>query len=422
MKQVKIYKDAVAAMERRTAYSPEMARVIGVQEAVFLMQLLFWSTDGRISVDREGWMYKSAEEWEDETGLNYKQQLIVRKNLKKRQLISDRYERLSHKLWFRLNDTPFETLMEDIVAAQKKRAEKRRKKGAYPTVGDGHIQAKEHIPLREVAPPTVGDGHVPLRDFDSTKKTAESTAKSTLPKSLSRERDLESSSKIEPGTDGSWVGKVQATDGTMAEAFTKLFPDTPGPLKDPGLARKYLRARQGPLTDKVIRLLVDFYREARVDGVASSTWRVKNPFTLLNRGALDKAITICQQHVRELITEQREGIGRRLSPGTVAASMGRVMEISKERWLECADREQSSTVAYAARGAILKLGTSTYIQRERNRIAAELADNPAWLSAITGNKWDAVKMFGFTETEIVDLQTADLKKYTDEIERLSSYL
>jgi hypothetical protein len=49
--------------------------------AVLLSQLIYWSRRGRDMVEREGWVYKTAREWEMETGLTWKMQRRARRIL-----------------------------------------------------------------------------------------------------------------------------------------------------------------------------------------------------------------------------------------------------------------------------------------------------------------------------------------------------
>ena len=78
---------------------PKLAKAVGIPEAIFLQQLRYWT--GRSKRDG-GWVYKSADEWEEETGLTYRQQGRVRKQLKKLGVIEERLARREHRLYFRL--------------------------------------------------------------------------------------------------------------------------------------------------------------------------------------------------------------------------------------------------------------------------------------------------------------------------------
>ena len=83
------------------AYYPRLAIALGgVKEAVFVCQLLYW--EGKQS-DPERWIHKSLEEIRSETGLSRYEQEGVRRTLEKAGILESRYERLEHRLYFRVN-------------------------------------------------------------------------------------------------------------------------------------------------------------------------------------------------------------------------------------------------------------------------------------------------------------------------------
>jgi len=61
---------------------------------------MFWSDKG---ADPDGWIYKTAEEWKRETGLSYKQQVLVRKKLIEAGVLREHYKRLEHRMLFRVD-------------------------------------------------------------------------------------------------------------------------------------------------------------------------------------------------------------------------------------------------------------------------------------------------------------------------------
>ena len=83
------------------AYYPRLAIALGgVKEAVFVCQLLYW--EGKQS-HSERWIHKSLEEIRSETGLSRYEQEGVRRTLEKEGILESRYERLEHRLYFRVN-------------------------------------------------------------------------------------------------------------------------------------------------------------------------------------------------------------------------------------------------------------------------------------------------------------------------------
>jgi hypothetical protein len=83
------------------AYYPRLAIALGgVKEALFVCQLLYW--EGKQS-DSKRWILKSLEEIRSETGLSRYEQEGVRRTLEKEGILESRYERLEHRLYFRVN-------------------------------------------------------------------------------------------------------------------------------------------------------------------------------------------------------------------------------------------------------------------------------------------------------------------------------
>ncbi len=86
---------------RTIPFSPLLAKVAGsISAAILLAQLLHWTGKGQ---DPDGWIYKSSEELELETGLTYDQQMNARLKLRARGLIQERYRRRSNTLYFKVN-------------------------------------------------------------------------------------------------------------------------------------------------------------------------------------------------------------------------------------------------------------------------------------------------------------------------------
>jgi hypothetical protein len=83
------------------AYYPRLAIALGgVKEAVFVCQLLYW--EGKQS-DSNRWIHKSLEEIRTETGLSRYEQESVRRTLEKKRIVESRYDRLEHRLYFRVD-------------------------------------------------------------------------------------------------------------------------------------------------------------------------------------------------------------------------------------------------------------------------------------------------------------------------------
>jgi hypothetical protein len=72
-----------------------------VAAGLFLSQAWYWTTHGR--EDREGWFYKSREDWLAETGLGRREQETARKRLKELQFLLEAHRGMPARLWFKLD-------------------------------------------------------------------------------------------------------------------------------------------------------------------------------------------------------------------------------------------------------------------------------------------------------------------------------
>ena len=73
-----------------------------VKAALLLSQSLYWTRHGRDIAENVGWFWKTAEQWERETGLSAKEQATARDLLRGRSLLEERRRGLPARLHFRL--------------------------------------------------------------------------------------------------------------------------------------------------------------------------------------------------------------------------------------------------------------------------------------------------------------------------------
>lgn len=100
--------DTLRTVGRPIAFYPALSKHVGgTKPCLFLCQLMYWSdrTDNKLGV------YKSSEQWEEETGLSYKEQVTARKELVKRGLITETNKRLEHRIYFLFNESEFNNLI-----------------------------------------------------------------------------------------------------------------------------------------------------------------------------------------------------------------------------------------------------------------------------------------------------------------------
>jgi hypothetical protein len=194
------FSDFFEQLGRTIAYHPEVARMLGnIKAALFLQQLMWWTPKGK---DPDGWVYKSVLEWEEETTLTYKEQLGVRALLGKKKLgvVEERYARLEHRLYFRVNRENLYDLWNEWI------------QGAHDKREDGHIgegkmanseKVSSVVPVDDLQEKTAGDssyrrsGGARAMDVSKpTMKVSKSTARSTAPR---RRRSARPKQTLEAG-------------------------------------------------------------------------------------------------------------------------------------------------------------------------------------------------------------------------------
>lgn len=93
--------DFLQDVGRPVAYFPKLKRITGSTTATILLcQFIYWR--GK-EADQDGWLYKTSEEIEDETGLTYNEQKTARKVLVEAELLQEHYARLDHQLRFKID-------------------------------------------------------------------------------------------------------------------------------------------------------------------------------------------------------------------------------------------------------------------------------------------------------------------------------
>ena len=93
--------DFLQDVGRPVAYYPKLRKITGSATATILLcQFIYWRGKEK---DEDGWLYKTSDEIEKETGLSYKEQKTARKKLVEAGLMEEHYARLDHVLRFKLN-------------------------------------------------------------------------------------------------------------------------------------------------------------------------------------------------------------------------------------------------------------------------------------------------------------------------------
>ncbi len=183
------FSDFFEQLGRTIAYHPEVARMLGnIKAALFLQQLMWWTPKGK---DPDGWVYKSVLEWEEETTLTYKEQLGVRALLGKKKLgvVEERYARLEHRPYFRVNRETLNDLWNEWI------------QGAHDKREDGHLgegkmansgKLSSVVPVDDLQEKTAGDSSYRhsggARAMDVSKPTMKVSKKHSEKHSAAKEK------------------------------------------------------------------------------------------------------------------------------------------------------------------------------------------------------------------------------------------
>jgi hypothetical protein len=87
----------------------KLIHAIGAKGALFIAQLFFWKGKQK---DDEGWIYKTKLELEEETGLSRWEQDKCVEDLKKKKIRETMYDRLDHRLYYRIHTDTLDAIME----------------------------------------------------------------------------------------------------------------------------------------------------------------------------------------------------------------------------------------------------------------------------------------------------------------------
>ena len=93
--------DFLTDVGRPVAYYPGLRKITGSTTAtIFFCQFFYWTGKEKSG---DGWIYKTSAEIEEETGLSYNEQKTAREKLKSAKLLKEKYQRLDHMMYFKIN-------------------------------------------------------------------------------------------------------------------------------------------------------------------------------------------------------------------------------------------------------------------------------------------------------------------------------
>jgi hypothetical protein len=155
--------------ERALEFQTRAVREFGAEAGIFLRQLVFWSGRG---VDASGCIYKSRDEWQEETGLSRRQQDKARRILRDRSVIEETRGGRDNRNWYR----PVASRIMEIFEVSDHTQERRRDSVRYDTAV-GFACGEEGYDPGEPAPP-YADTEAPEPELVEADPTDEELAES----------------------------------------------------------------------------------------------------------------------------------------------------------------------------------------------------------------------------------------------------
>lgn len=116
--------------DRPIAYHPIVAKICGsVTAALFLSQIAYWNDKG---FDPDGWIYKTQEQMQDETGMSRSEQETARRILREKGILKEERRGIPARLWYLIDWDVLTNLMDEY--AQTRLQESRNQEGAKPAI------------------------------------------------------------------------------------------------------------------------------------------------------------------------------------------------------------------------------------------------------------------------------------------------
>jgi hypothetical protein len=131
-------------LQRPIAYHKSLVGIAGVTGAVMLSQAMYWTN--KLDEDRNGWFWKTQEEWENETGLTRYEQEGARKKLVSAGVLEEKLTGIPAKLWFRIS---VEGILAFLEGNRQVCGKPTNKDGENPQTGMGknHIHTIHRLPI-----------------------------------------------------------------------------------------------------------------------------------------------------------------------------------------------------------------------------------------------------------------------------------
>ncbi len=112
--------DAYEEIGRQIVVPVKLIHAIGAKGAILMAQLFHWLGKQQ---SEDGWIYKTQIELEEETGLSRHEQNTCVEILKKKQVLETRYDRLEHRLYYRISKDALDAIMEGNTPGEIRKAD-----------------------------------------------------------------------------------------------------------------------------------------------------------------------------------------------------------------------------------------------------------------------------------------------------------
>jgi hypothetical protein len=155
----------------------KLIHAVGAKGAILLAQLFYWRGKER---NPEGWVYKTKLELEHETGLSRHEQNTAVEELKKKRVLETRYDRLDHRLYYRICTDTLDAIMEGDFPSEIRDADfgKSDEENAE-SPGEIHKADFGKSGIRTSRNPETGVPEKRDPDFESQENTSEITKETT---------------------------------------------------------------------------------------------------------------------------------------------------------------------------------------------------------------------------------------------------
>lgn len=194
-----------------------------ITAALMLSQAVYWYSKST----KDGWFFKTQEEWKDETGMTRYEQESARKALIKSGVWEERYDRLNHRQWYR----PIVAKIAELVSECGK-------------VTFGNAEQGNALPMRETdtpdcGNPSFGKGVIPQSSI--CKRLQEETIPQTSGESLFPETETKSTNHPDIGNIGKHMQEMSSEVSSQMEAKIETIRRAYPKKVDAEAARKAIK-------------------------------------------------------------------------------------------------------------------------------------------------------------------------------------